>query len=90
MSQERDKFVIRLPDDMHPRIKNIARLNNRSMNNEIVARIERTFTLDETMELEAKIKGLMLQRIESLESELAQMRETAEEKITHGPARYSR
>lgn len=38
-----DKFMLRLPDGMRDRIKAAAEANNRSMNAEIVARIEGSF-----------------------------------------------
>lgn len=38
--QPEDKYVLRLPDGMRDRIKEAAERNNRSMNAEIVARLE--------------------------------------------------
>ena len=38
-SQNQDKFVVRLPDGMRDWIKSAADKNNRSMNSEIVARL---------------------------------------------------
>ena len=38
-----DKFMLRLPDGMRERIKNIADANNRSMNAEILAVLEEKF-----------------------------------------------
>jgi hypothetical protein len=42
-SQGLDKFVLRLPTGMRERIGGAARANNRSMNSEIVARLEQSF-----------------------------------------------
>lgn len=42
--RESDKFMLRLPDGMRERIKAEAEANNRSMNAEIVARLEGSFT----------------------------------------------
>ncbi|MGZ7222860.1 Arc family DNA-binding protein, partial [Streptococcus pyogenes] len=39
-----DKFVVRLPEGLRSRIANVAHSNHRSMNSEIVARLE--FSLD--------------------------------------------
>lgn len=39
-----DKFMLRLPDGMRDRIKEAAEANNRSMNAEIVARLEGSFS----------------------------------------------
>ena len=40
--QEVEKFVVRLPMGMRDRIAEVARLSRRSMNSEIVARLEQT------------------------------------------------
>ena len=40
--QTQDKFIVRLPDGMRDRIRAAAEANNRSMNAEIVARLEAT------------------------------------------------
>ena len=37
-----DKFVVRLPDGMRERIADVAREHHRSMNSEIIARLERS------------------------------------------------
>ncbi|MFD1482995.1 Arc family DNA-binding protein [Paracoccus nototheniae] len=42
-SKQLDQFVVRLPDGMRDQIKYAAELNNRSMNAEIVARLEGSF-----------------------------------------------
>jgi len=48
-----DKFVVRFPDGMRDRIKEAAEANNRSMNAEIVARLQHSF------QLPAKIDSIM-------------------------------
>jgi hypothetical protein len=40
------KFMVRLPGDMRDRIAEAAKANNRSMNSEIVARLEASFNLE--------------------------------------------
>ncbi|MGA0563078.1 Arc family DNA-binding protein [Ancylobacter sp. VNQ12] len=42
-SQSQDRFIVRLPDGMRERIAEEARKNNRSMNAEIVTRLESSF-----------------------------------------------
>ena len=42
-----DQFPLRLPDGLRQRIKAVATLNKRSMNQEIVDRLEATFDQDE-------------------------------------------
>jgi plasmid stability protein len=39
-SRNADKFVVRLPDGMRERIAEVARSHHRSMNSEIIARLE--------------------------------------------------
>ncbi len=46
-SRAMDKVIVRLPDGMRDRIKAAAEANNRSMNAEIVARLEGSFTTNE-------------------------------------------
>lgn len=41
--QPEDKYIIRFPDGMRPSIAEAARANNRSMNAEIVARLQASF-----------------------------------------------
>ncbi|WP_408906639.1 Arc family DNA-binding protein [Roseomonas sp. CAU 1739] len=43
MAREDPKFMLRLPGDMRDRITEAAKANNRSMNAEIVARLDRSF-----------------------------------------------
>lgn len=45
--QFKDRYMLRLPDGMRDRIKAAAEANNRSMNAEIVARLESSFTTNE-------------------------------------------
>ena len=54
-SQLSEQFVVRMPDGMRDRIAEVARANNRSMNAEIIARMERSFT---TQEMGFKADGL--------------------------------
>lgn len=42
-SETQERFIIRFPDGMRDRIKEAAEANNRSMNAEIVARLEGSF-----------------------------------------------
>jgi hypothetical protein len=39
-SRTADKFVVRLPDGMRERVAEVARRNHRSMNSEIIARLD--------------------------------------------------
>lgn len=42
-SETADRFIVRFPDGMRDRIKEAAAANNRSMNAEIIARLEASF-----------------------------------------------
>lgn len=46
-SRTADKFVVRLPDGMRERIAVVARNHHRSMNSEIIARLEASLIVDE-------------------------------------------
>jgi hypothetical protein len=41
-SRTADKFVVRLPDGMRERVAEVARVNHRSMNSEIIARLQQS------------------------------------------------
>ena len=45
-SRTADKFMLRLPDGMRDKIEALARANNRSMNSEIVLRLEKSLIRD--------------------------------------------
>lgn len=57
-SQSQDRFIVRLPDGMRERIAEEAKKNNRSMNAEIVSRLEQTFNLVSAAPLSKGIKNL--------------------------------
>lgn len=42
-SRTADKFVLRMPDGMRDRVEGLAETNHRSMNAEIIRRLERSF-----------------------------------------------
>lgn len=42
-SRKLDQYIVRFPDGMRDRLKDIAAANNRSLNAEIIARLERSF-----------------------------------------------
>lgn len=45
-SRTADKFVVRLPDGMREKIADVSRLAHRSMNSEIIARLEESLEAD--------------------------------------------
>jgi plasmid stability protein len=52
--QPQDKYILRLPDGMRDRLKDEAAKNKRSLNAEIIDRLEATFVMDETMSTHEK------------------------------------
>ena len=65
-SRTADKFVVRLPDGMRDRIAEVARLHHRSMNSEIIARLE------QSMQQEASLADDLAQRLDSPELTLSE------------------
>lgn len=53
-SRTADKFVVRLPDGMRERIAGHAKTNHRSMNSEIISRLEESMTVSEGGIIEKK------------------------------------
>lgn len=49
-SRTADKFVVRLPDGMRERIAEVARNHHRSMNSEIIARLEQSINQEQNVE----------------------------------------
>jgi hypothetical protein len=45
-SDKQDQYMVRFPDDMRDRLKKAAKDNTRSLNSEIIARLERSFAMD--------------------------------------------
>ena len=48
-SRSADKFVVRLPEGMREKIASIAKCYHRSMNSEIINRLEKSLTLDDSL-----------------------------------------
>jgi len=51
--QEVEKFVVRLPKGMRKKISEVSRLSHRSMNSEIIARLEQSFAQQDDTETPA-------------------------------------
>jgi len=80
-SETQERFIVRLPDGMRDRIAEAAKASGRSMNSEIVLRLQRSFetttsTHEELDVLKAKILEVIdeVQRIKSLEAELEELK----------------
>ena len=63
-----DKFVIRLPDGLRPEIAAVASRNHRSMNGEIINRLERSLSLERVLDQKNRVIAQLLDRITELEA----------------------
>lgn len=70
-SDTQDRFIVRLPEGMREAIAFLAKKNGRSMNAEIVARIERTLKEDRTEAITSTPQFMVpfMARIEQLMAE---------------------
>lgn len=66
-SRTADKFVIRLPDGMRERIAVVAATHHRSMNSEIIARLERSLLEEEVATDEALPDGTIAAIVQKLD-----------------------
>jgi len=70
-SRTADKFVVRLPDGMRERIAEVARNHHRSMNSEIIARLEQSLlqegALDDDLSMRLDSPELSLHERELLQ-----------------------
>lgn len=69
-SRVKDKFVVRLDDGMRERIAAVARTEHRSMNSEIVIRLERSLLTSDLVGQQTKLNQILLLRIEDLQAKL--------------------
>lgn len=71
-----DKFALRMPDGMRGKLRGAAEENNRSINQEIVERLQKSFEVDRTAEA-AQGNVSMLSLEQELETLRAQIRAEA-------------
>lgn len=75
-SADADKFMLRLPDGLHPRLKEAAEANNRSLNAEIVTRLnaslERPIGLNESVAalIEAHVQEQVQFRLKAIAEQI--------------------
>jgi FtsZ-binding cell division protein ZapB len=70
-SRTAEKFVVRLPEGMRERIAGVARNHHRSMNSEIIARLERSLVQEGGVQTDALL-SLEISELSSHEQELLQ------------------
>ena len=76
-SDTADKFMLRLPDGMRDQIAELAKANGRSMNAEIIARIEFSLQFDAAVDATGPEFAKLVS--EKLDAQEALMKETREE-----------
>ncbi|WP_116894847.1 Arc family DNA-binding protein [Pseudomonas savastanoi] len=74
-SRDADKFVVRLPDGMRAQINQVSEKNHRSMNSEIIKRLERTLHEDATGILNVDLMDQLSNRCKELEARLEQLQD---------------
>lgn len=74
-SRDADKFVVRLPDGMRDKINEVAGKNHRSMNSEIIKRMERTLLEDATGILNVDLMEQLSNRCKELEARLEELQD---------------
>lgn len=68
-SRTADKFVLRMPNGMRSRIETLAAERHRSMNAEMIIRLERSFIVTDVVALQAVLIQQLSARIQELESQ---------------------
>ncbi|MGE8145595.1 Arc family DNA-binding protein [Pseudomonas frederiksbergensis] len=63
MDKALDRFVLRLPDGLRLKLKRIAKENRRSLNGEIVARIERSLAQSQSGELSDEVRLALIREV---------------------------
>ncbi|MFJ2451400.1 Arc family DNA-binding protein [Pseudomonas protegens] len=66
-TNKRNKFVLRLPQGLRTETANKARLNHRSMNSEIVYRLQHSLDQEQLLEKKDQLINQLLKRIAELE-----------------------
>lgn len=67
-SRTADKFVVRMPDGLREQIQEVAGDNHRSMNGEIIHRLERSLAVDQELEHQKNLVRLLSLRLAELEA----------------------
>lgn len=69
-SRTAEKFVIRLPDGMRSRIADMAVVNHRSMNSEIIQRLEQSFASENSSQSLQEQLDELLRRAAQLSNQI--------------------
>lgn len=68
-----EAFIVRLPNELHVKIKSTAKSERRSMNQEIIERLERSFSSLHRSAPDSIIEKLLYDRIVLLESQIGEI-----------------
>lgn len=79
MRAQVQKFIVRLPNDLHAQVKRVARRENRSMNHEIVDRLEKSLASDDARNIDEKLVALLLRRVEFLEKQIEVLQKASQD-----------
>ncbi|MEE4250774.1 MAG: Arc family DNA-binding protein [Alcanivoracaceae bacterium] len=80
---EVEKFVVRLPGGMRQEIAEVARRSRRSMNSEIVARLERSLAESEVIETVSENPPVAAPQLRSVDGARAQISNEAEQHLLY-------
>lgn len=69
-SNSSDKFIVRLPDGMRERLKDQAAKNNRTLNAEIVDRLETTLQQEDRPPITPEIFDRLFSRLDDLSDDI--------------------
>lgn len=84
-SRTAEKFVIRLPDGMRSRIADMAQMNRRSMNSEIIQRLEQSFVAENSSQSLQEQLDELLRRATQLSNQILTARNAEQHKEpSHG------
>jgi hypothetical protein len=70
MQNTLEAFILRLPSQLHAKVKCTAKEDRRSMNNEIVVRLERSYEVSQNNAENDTIKILLMEKIKFLEEKV--------------------
>jgi hypothetical protein len=67
-SRTADKYVLRMPDGLRAQVAAVAKAQHRSMNSEIINRLERSFDTTDLCALQSQLILQLSDRIKELEN----------------------
>lgn len=73
------KFIVRLPHELHTQLKRMAKQQNRSMNHELIDRLEKSLANDNIRNIDEQLVPLLLRSIEFLEKRLESLQKDRHE-----------